>query len=316
MSRGVGLGGHAWPVTLEGDLDDPGLAGDPSVAAAVEAVDAGYVETVLERVCRPRSWDGEPDANREVAEWIRSELGRLGLATEIRAPHANVLGHRATACPPRVLICAHYDSVPGSPGADDNGSGVAALLASAAVLAPRVETAAWIAFNAEEAGLRGSREFVASALPALGWRPEVVHVLEMVGFTASGPGSQKGPPELPVRLPSVGDFIGVVADGRSGALAQEVRRVCARYLPSLRTQTLTIRRGFERHFRDLLRSDHVPFWEAGVPALMWTDTAEFRNPNYHARTDERDTLDVGLIRSVAQALVAHVLSHRREPGEA
>ena len=72
----------------------------------------------------------------------------------------------------------------------------------------------------------------------------------------------------------------------------------------------------ERRFPHLLRSDHSPFWEAGIPAMMWTDTSEFRNPNYHQPSDLPETLDYEFLAAVCSLLVAHVveLLGLRSPG--
>ena len=59
----------------------------------------------------------------------------------------------------------------------------------------------------------------------------------------------------------------------------------------------------------LLRSDHSPFWRAGVPAMMWTDTSEFRNANYHLPSDTPDTLDYGFMKQVTQLMLVAILSH-------
>ena len=67
-------------------------------------------------------------------------------------------------------------------------------------------------------------------------------------------------------------------------------------------------RGLERHFGVLMRSDHAPFWEANMPAVMWTDTSEFRNPNYHKLTDTPDTLDYPFLRAVTTLLTVRVLA--------
>ena len=71
-----------------------------------------------------------------------------------------------------------------------------------------------------------------------------------------------------------------------------------------RLLTLDTRFGVERLLFDLLRSDHVPFWKRGIPALMWTDTANFRNPNYHQGSDTPDTLDYAFMTRVCLLLCA------------
>jgi hypothetical protein len=205
----------------------------------------------------------------------------------------------------RVLVGAHYDAVPGTPGADDNASAVAVLLSAARAVGPHAEVC-FIAFNGEECDLAGSRAFVGR----LGRNClEQVHVLEMVGFTSRVPGSQRNPIP-PMQIPTVGDFLGLVGTHHSGRMLDRVLDLAGSssipvqglYLPPV---PLEVIRRLAPH---VLRSDHAPFWEAGLPALMWTDTAEFRNPNYHRPTDTPETLDYEFMTGVARLLVHAVLS--------
>jgi hypothetical protein len=103
-------------------------------------------------------------------------------------------------------------------------------------------------------------------------------------------------------MPTVGDFIGLIANQAS---RKELARVlaCARSMPTAPpTVALQTWLGSERLVPDLHRSDHAPFWGAGVPAVMWTDTAEFRNPHYHRPSDTPDTLDYPFMAAVAALL--------------
>jgi Zn-dependent M28 family amino/carboxypeptidase len=205
----------------------------------------------------------------------------------------------------RILIGAHYDTVPGTPGADDNASAVAVLLTAARAIGPRKDLC-YIAFNGEECGFVGSEALVKS----LGRkRPEQVHILEMVGFTSKLPSSQANP--IPrVQCPDVADFLGIVGAYQSSNVLDHVLAcaACSKipvlglYLPD---SSLGEIRAIAPH---VFRSDHDPFWRKGIPALMWTDTAEFRNPNYHQPTDTPDTLDYRFIVEVASLLIHSVLS--------
>jgi hypothetical protein len=73
--------------------------------------------------------------------------------------------------------------------------------------------------------------------------------------------------------------------------------------------------GMERLFADLNRSDHAPFWRAGIPAMMWTDTANFRNPNYHLASDTPDTLDYDFMADVTRLALARTVSLGTRQGE-
>ena len=205
----------------------------------------------------------------------------------------------------RILIGAHYDAIPGTPGADDNASAVAVLLAAARAIGSH-ESICYVAFNGEECGFVGSKALVES----LGCnRPEQVHILEMVGFTRKAPSSQKNPVPM-IQCPDVADFLGLVGTHQSRHILDHVL-ACAGYskIPVyglyLPERSLGQIRLIAPH---VFRSDHDPFWRKGIPALMWTDTAEFRNPNYHQPTDTPDTLDYGFMAEVTRLLIHSVLS--------
>lgn len=255
----------------------------------------------VERLAVPRHRVRERRANARVRDMLASELERLGLRVEVQGPFENVV-----ALPPLgpreevTLLAAHYDSVPGTPGADDNASGLAVMLECARVLAgvPGVRVGC-VAFNGEEDGLLGSRDFVAHALPVSGLRLRAVHVLEMVGYR--GREAQRLPlPWVPGRL-RVPDYVGVLTKGRMNRLARDLAGLDV--APELRVLAARTWGPLHRLLPDLTRSDHFPFWLAGAPAALWTDTGNFRNPNYHQPTDRPDTLDYAFMRGVADVLV-------------
>jgi hypothetical protein len=138
-----------------------------------------------------------------------------------------------------------------------------------------------------------------------------VHVLEMVGYTSSEPGSQRMPVPVP-GAPNVGDFIGLLANQRSNHLVEIAAKHAEVIVPELPVVGLKVYLGLEGWLPVLHRSHHSPFWRAKIPAMLWTDTAEFRNPNYHRPTDTPETLDATFMRRVAQLLVATVASQTRD----
>jgi hypothetical protein len=167
-------------------------------------------------------------------------------------------------------------------------------------------------FNREENGtngdgLMGSSEYVASLTRQERAGMREAHILEMVGYFTHRRNTQSKPRGLPVRLPDTGDFVGVLSNSRSNRIASRLIRE-VRSL-GLRTPFISLRIffGLEKRFKDLLRSDHTPFWAAGLPALMWTDTSNFRNPNYHLPTDTPDTLDYDAMTDVTRMIAAHVI---------
>jgi aminopeptidase YwaD len=206
----------------------------------------------------------------------------------------------ADSAAPVLEVGAHWDSVPGSPGADDNASGVAGVLEVARVLSSPAEQpragVRFCFFGGEEDGFLGSTAHVERAGDAIAG----AIILEMIGYRSPQPGSQRVPENLAglIEAPPAGDFIAVVADPASTPYAAAFAEVAA---PELAVFTLTVPGGY---FADLYRSDHVPYWGAGLRALQLTDTAEYRNPHYHQPSDLLDTLDLEFAAAVAQAVAA------------
>ncbi len=108
-------------------------------------------------------------------------------------------------------------------------------------------------------------------------------------------------------MPDVGDFIGLLGNQGARDLVGRVKRLRAALTPGLPLVTLQTYLGVERWLPVLHRSDHSPFWRAGAPAVLWTDTAEFRNPHYHQPTDTPDTLDYGFMTEVTRLVLGSVL---------
>lgn len=273
---------------------------EPAAGAAALNVEQSYLRTVVERLSFARPF-GTPD-NIVAQALVAREFDRILGSCYLIGDTGNVCcGNPRTA---RILIGAHYDSVPNSPGADDNASAVAVMAAVAQVIGPQPGIM-YVAFNAEEDGLVGSREFLAQMhgrMSAL----ETVHVLEMVGYTDSSPGSQQNPLPL-LAIPTKGDFLGIVAN--DAELVDQIMAhaggvsipVVGLSLP--KGMPLSAIREVSPHF---LRSDHVWFWERNIAAAMWTDTSEFRNPHYHKPEDVPQTLDYGFMAQVSELLISAV----------
>jgi hypothetical protein len=216
---------------------------------------------------------------------------------------ANVVARspNAPADAKTVLVVAHFDTVAQSPGADDNGTGVAAALEVARLLRTRSsdKSLAIGLFDLEERGLVGSRAFTANPDNL----QNVIGVLnlEMLGYTCNTPGCQTYPDGLPITPPSDrGDFLGIVGDREHDYLLKAFQLAHNQTLPPIITIPIPFKGVLTP---DVLRSDHAPFWLNNIGAVMISDTANFRNPHYHQPSDTLDTLDLDFFTRAAQLVV-------------
>lgn len=262
-------------------------------------------------------------ALEQAADYIDAQFRSLGYPVE---PHffsqggrqfRNIIAtHRGRRHPEeRVMVIAHYDTVPVSPGADDNASGVAVLLELATVLEPVQfdRTVQFIAVNLEEHQSKGPLEetalFGSRALAVhgreQGWKIEGVVVLETIAYAGEAI-VQKAPEALPIELPHYGDFIAIVGNETSAGLVQAFVQATERYQLPLPVVPLVVP-GRGEMLPDTRRSDHAAFWDQGFRAVMVTDTADFRNPNYHQPTDTLDTLNLPFAAQVCRLVGGVVL---------
>jgi hypothetical protein len=292
------------------------LAGKPQddIGSLLESISEQELRGWVERVAVPRHFICEPDENEGVALWLAAQLQSWGYQVQFQGEWRNVIALPQKVSGPLILIGAHYDSVGGCPGADDNASAVAAMLACAKACsnwrpAPSV---CFVSFNREEDHLLGSRDFVdwLDTQPKI--KIECAHILEMVGFASDLANTQRIPPGLPVRVPDTGNFLGLLANRDADDVLDKALVSASTYLPDLPVIGLQVTLGLEKFFPVLLRSDHAPFWQKKIPAMMWTDTSEFRNPFYHQPGDKPHTLNYPFLRAVAQALTASVLDQASE----
>ena len=267
-----------------------------------------------------------PEALEHAAEYILESLRSLGYEmTEHCFPDngrhfRNVIATRSGFRYPdeRIIVLAHYDTVQGSPGADDNASGVALLLETARVLA-RFEferTVHFIGVNLEEnernddpsSGTRGSRA-LANFVREHRWGIEGVVVLESVAY-AGDDVVQTLPPGIPIPVPETGNFIAVVGNEHSTELLNAFVSTVEQYRIDLPIVVLAVPGNGER-IPDTRRSDHAPFWDEGYRAVMVTDTTNFRSPHYHQPTDTLATLNLEFAANVCRATSGAIMKMLR-----
>jgi hypothetical protein len=191
-----------------------------------------------------------------------------------------------------ILVGAHYDTVQGTPGADDNATGIAALLELSQTFqnyqAPQALTLVF--FDLEEAGAIGSSAYTNESQNLAQLNGAII--LEMLGYTCHTPRCQWIPPELNVQPPSdQGDFLSIIGDQEHAYLLDSFDRQTQNEL-----KLFSLKVPFKGLLSPiLLRSDHAPFWLKGVGAVMVSDTAFLRNPNYHRASDTSETIDLDFL---------------------
>jgi Zn-dependent M28 family amino/carboxypeptidase len=252
-----------------------------------------------------------PAALEQAARYVEAALGEQGdtvAGQEFTAQGVRVrnleMERRGTAGGSEIVVVgAHYDTVLGSPGADDNGSGVAALLELARLLRgrPLRRTLRLVAFVNEEAPFFQTDE-MGSLRHARRCRERDENVvamlsLETIGYYSDVPHSQSYPAGLGLVYPHTGNFIGIVGDLRSHTLVQRVG-AAFRKGTSVPCETAAVP-GF---IPGVGWSDHWAFWQQGYRAAMVTDTAPFRYPAYHTADDTPDKLDYERTARVVAAL--------------
>lgn len=244
-----------------------------------------------------------------VREYIRQSLSQWGLVKNHEfkfrgQTHQNLIldlePSKSSGFPP-ILIGAHYDGVPGTPGADDNATGVAVLLELAAALSANPlpkHPVRLVAFDLEEYGLVGSTAYAAH-LKKGKQKLRLMFSLEMLGYCDQKPNSQRYPQIIKPFYPDRGNFITLVGNLAATAdlfrLSSQIKRngTPCEILPDPSSGKLVPITGF---------SDHYPFWQQKYRAIMVTDTAMLRNPHYHKASDTIETLNLDFLTGVCQSL--------------
>ncbi len=250
--------------------------------------------------------------HEKARELMRQKFEQLGLTVHSHSVNdgiystVNLIAEKKGKTRPDeiVMVGAHYDAF--FSGADDNSSGVAAVLEIARVLQGRdfSRTLRFVGFDLEELQLVGSTRYATTVAAADNIVGAII--FDCIGFRSNEPNSQSTLPGFPA--PTVGNFIAVFGNARSAKLSDDAWLIQKRLgvvefagvdSPGLSDSLAA---------GNVMRSDHAPFWLQGKPALFITDTANFRNPNYHLPTDDVGTLDPAFLKGVTQlsaALIAY-----------
>lgn len=212
----------------------------------------------------------------------------------------------------RYLLGAHYDSVAGTVGADDNAAAIAVQLETARRLKKIADVnklkaaVKFVSFVLEEPPTyatrhMGSRVYARKARNE-GEQLDGMICLEMVGYFCDEPGCQSYPfPLMFMNYPKAGNFIGIVGNSRSSELTRSMEKAFRRN-PELPVVTLTV--PLNGWIVPAIRlSDHSSFWNEGYRAVMVTDSAFYRNPHYHLSSDTMDTLDFRRLAELVQSLL-------------
>jgi hypothetical protein len=274
-----------------------------STAAALNEGEMGLRAELVADVQALAGDIGERNLNRypqlqAAADFIEASLARTELTPrrdsyEVRSRACHNIEVEIRGTRPEILVVgAHYDSVSGSPGANDNASGVAGLLALARRFAgkPCGQTLRFVAFVNEEPPYFQTEEMgslvYARRCKERGDKISAMISLETIGYFSEAPHSQKYPAGLGFFYPSKGNFIGFVGNTRSRSLLRDAVAAFKKEqkLPCGGASMPAAIPGIGW-------SDQWAFWECGYPAIMVTDTAPFRYPHYHSSTDTPDKLD-------------------------
>jgi hypothetical protein len=243
------------------------------------------------------------------------EVGRHGFEVDDVIAQNLEVDVRGTERGDEILVVgAHYDSAPGSPGADDNASGTAALLALARQFREQKlrRSVRFVFFANEEpphfqTDRMGSVLYAKHAL-ARGDRMVGMLSLESLGVFSDAKGSQRYPAELRDKHPTTGNFIAVVSDTASGGLCRRFAKLMQQGGP-----VPVEHDALPGDLPGVGWSDHWAFWQIGVPAIMITDTAPFRSAHYHKATDTADRLDYERMAHVVVSLGRSVRELANQP---
>lgn len=276
----------------------------------------------LSETLYPRGFDNTEHLNT-AAKYIRETFQRSGASVSeqdvpiVGGPYKNIIARYGSQQGPLIIIGAHYDAAVAmegeqtrwTPGADDNASGVAGLLELARLLGQQAPTASveLVAYASEEPPFFRSDEMGSAVHAASLTRPvKLMVALEMIGFYDDAPDSQRYPlAGLSWLYPGRGNFIAVVGRMQDISAVRQVKAglLSVKTLPVYSINAPSFVPGIDF-------SDHLNYWQRGIPAVMITDTAFFRNTEYHLKGDTADRLDYERMAQVVDGVLPLLTHHR------
>ncbi len=286
------LAAYFWIVNMPGETGRRPLGSQPVDTADLQRHVHALAVSIGERHA------GKLQQLNQTADYIAKQFELTGLAvsnqtyTAYGTQFRNVIAELGGETDEVIVVGAHYDSVPGSPAANDNASGVAALLKLAALNADQrfCKSVHFVAFANEELP-HGGTDAMGSLAYAGRTKQNGENIfamisLETIGYYTDEPNSQKYPAPLAWLYPDRGNFVAFIGNLRSRQLVRTA-------IASFRRHATIASEGIAapQLLRDISRSDHASFWRHGYPAIMVTDTAPFRYPYYHTPNDTPDKID-------------------------
>ncbi len=254
------------------------------------------------------------------AEYIENEFMKYGYSPRLQKyevkgrQYKNIIAAYGKLNAPVLVIGAHYDVAGDQPGADDNASGVASLLALAQEISQKKPTLPFriefVAFTLEEPPFFRSKK-MGSYMHAKNLKDTNVNVigmvsLEMLGYFSSKKDSQDYPIFfMKFFYPSTGDFIAVVSNSENKDFANHFYNQMGK--ASVKVEKLTA----PSIFPGVDFSDHLNYWRFGYKALMITDTSFYRNKNYHDIYDTMDTLDFVKMAEVTYGIYSAIINLKK-----
>jgi hypothetical protein len=283
---------------------------------AVSSADLQRYVTTLSSTIGPRH-TGAPDALRAAAKMIESTLGPANFGYKpsrqsYKVGHVDchniILEITGTDRPDEIFIVgAHYDSVPTTPGADDNASGVAALMALAQAMGgSKPERTLRFVFFVNEEPPHFQTDAMGSLVYAKACQKLKENIIGMIsldclGYFSDAPNSQRAPAGLPGAIPSEGNFLALVGNATSTPLVDSI----ADHFKKNTTLPI-IAAALPVSVPEAAWSDHWSFWQCGYQAVILSDTGGLRNPHYHIASDTAATLDYEKLTRTVETLETYL----------